>query len=198
VRTLRILAVVLLGISSSIVVAGQSSPDDQTAESIRRSLERLPYYGVFDLLQFTYERGTVALSGFAYAPGLESSAIATLKRVPRVDTVESKVMLLSASPSDDRIRWSAFYRIYADDSLARYAPGGGLTRFERPFGFARFPATQPLGHYAVHIVVNRGHIRLEGIVDSEADKTVAWLRAREVTGTFGVDNAIVVADRGTR
>ena len=31
-----------------------------------------------------------------------------------------------------------------------------------------------------------------GVLDSEADKTVAGLRAREVAGSFGVENELVV------
>jgi hypothetical protein len=33
---------------------------------------------------------------------------------------------------------------------------------------------------------------LLGVLDSEADKTVAGVRAREVPGSFGVENELVV------
>jgi osmotically-inducible protein OsmY len=52
---------------------------------------------------------------------------------------------------------------------------------------------QPFGNYPIHIIVNRGRTLLLGIVDSEFDKTLAGVRAREVPGTFGVDNELVVA-----
>jgi osmotically-inducible protein OsmY len=51
---------------------------------------------------------------------------------------------------------------------------------------------EPLGDYPLHIIVKRGTITLLGVVDSEADKTVAGLRAREVAGSFGVENELVV------
>jgi osmotically-inducible protein OsmY len=54
---------------------------------------------------------------------------------------------------------------------------------------------QPLGLYSIHIVVRNGHTTLYGLVDSEADKQMAEFRAREVFGTFGVENEIVVAKK---
>jgi osmotically-inducible protein OsmY len=51
---------------------------------------------------------------------------------------------------------------------------------------------QPTGTYPIHIVVQGGRVRLLGVVDNEADKTVAGLAARGVSGTFGLDNDLVV------
>jgi osmotically-inducible protein OsmY len=64
-------------------------------------------------------------------------------------------------------------------------------RFSRD-RFSRFPGTEPLGDYPLHIIVKRGVITLLGVVDSEADKTVAGFRARDVTGSLGVENELVV------
>lgn len=44
--------------------------------------------------------------------------------------------------------------------------------------FARFPGTQPFGTYPIHIIVNNGRKTLLGVVDNEADKTVAGMRVR--------------------
>jgi osmotically-inducible protein OsmY len=44
----------------------------------------------------------------------------------------------------------------------------------------------------IHIVVNNGKVTLEGVVDSESDKNVAGIRAKEVPGTFGVQNNLRV------
>ena len=57
---------------------------------------------------------------------------------------------------------------------------------------SRFAGLESLGDYPLHIIVKRGTITLLGVVDSEADKTVAGLRAREVAGSFGVENELVV------
>lgn len=195
----RVLATLVIGLSVTLAMGASPATDEQTIDDIRDALTRLPYYGVFDLLAFQYEKGTVKLSGFAYALGLKRDAVTRVKKVPRVDQVIDAVEQLPSSQSDDRIRWATFYKIYSDDFLSRYAPGGGsLLRFDRRFLMDRYPGMQPFGTYPIHIIVKRGRTLLAGMVDNESDKTVAGFRAREVFGTFRVDNEIVVAERGTR
>jgi hyperosmotically inducible periplasmic protein len=58
--------------------------------------------------------------------------------------------------------------------------------------FWRFPGMEPVGDYPLHIIVDHGKITLLGVVDTEGDKTVAGMRAREVPGSFGVENELVV------
>jgi hypothetical protein len=161
---------------------------------------QLPYYGVFDFLAFSYDKGTVTLMGYAYHGTLKHDATRAAKRASGVDEVIDKVEELPVSQNDDEIRWKTYYKIYRDSFLSRYAPGGGVLWGHRhPFGdgfhamsFRRFPGMEPLGDYPLHIIVKRGTITLLGVVDSEADKTVAGLRAREVEGSFGVENELVV------
>jgi hyperosmotically inducible periplasmic protein len=190
------LALVFAAASSN---AQQSSEDERTIESIRDAVLRLPYYGVFDFLAFQFDKGTVTLSGFVYQPSLKREVVSAVKRVPRVDDVVDKIEELPVSQNDDRIRWRTFDRIYSDSSLSRYAPGGGLSRFDRRFNMPRFPGMQPFGTYPIHVIVRGGRTLLLGVVDSEFDKTLAGVRAREVPGTFGVENELVVASgKGTR
>lgn len=173
--------------------ARQSQADRRTLDEIRRALLRLPYYGVFDFLAFQYEKGTVTLSGFVYQPSLKRQVLAAVRRVPRVDDVVDTIEELPVSQNDDEIRWRTFDRIYSDPVLSRYAPGGGVSPLDRSFGMARFPGMQPFGTYPIHIVVKGGRTLLIGEVDSDFDRTLAGVRAREVPGTFGVENELVVA-----
>jgi hypothetical protein len=113
--------------------AAQRSTDDRTIEDIRNAVLRLPYYGVFDFLAFHHESGTVTLSGFVYQPSLKREVLGAVRRVSRVDEVVDKIAELPVSPNDDRIRWQTFYQICDDTSLSRYAPGGGLSPFDRRF-----------------------------------------------------------------
>ena len=59
----------LIGASLTGVVlmtAGTSAEtvtSQETARSLRHTLERLPYYGVFDYMSFQVERGVVTLNG---------------------------------------------------------------------------------------------------------------------------------------
>jgi osmotically-inducible protein OsmY len=186
-----LLHVAALMMAAPLVLGAQA--DDRRVDEIRDALLRLPYYGVFDALSFSYEKGTVTLSGYAYHGALKADAERTVKRVGGVDEVVNEIAILPASSNDDDLRWRTFYAIYTNDFLARYAPGGGglwghrdSIRRDRYFGM------QPVGNYPIHIVVEGGRIRLLGMVDTEADKTVAGLTARGVPGSFGVDNQLGV------
>ena len=77
------------------------------------------------------------------------------------------IQVLPASPTDDQIRREEFRAIYGDPTLSKYAWG----------------AVPP-----IHIIVNNGHVTLEGVVDNETDKNVAGIRAKGVPGVFSVTN----------
>ena len=47
-------------------VAAAHSADNPQVEAVRSALLRLPYYGVFDFLAFSYDQGVVTLSGYAF------------------------------------------------------------------------------------------------------------------------------------
>jgi len=164
----------------------------ETRLRIERALERLPYYGVFDLLAFRVDRGVVTLSGFAYSATTKSEAARVVKQVAGVDEVANRVELLPTSQLDESIRWATFYQIYTDDFLSRYAPGGAMRARYEAANFARFPGMQPFGTYPIHIIVKNRRTTLVGVVDNESDKTLAGVRARDIANTAGVENELVV------
>jgi hyperosmotically inducible protein len=198
-KTIIALALASLVVTVGVRVVAQTPADHATIDDIRGKLLRLPYYGVFDFLAFSYEKGTVTLSGFAYQPTLRADAERAVKEAARVDQVVNKIEVLPLSPMDDTLRWKIYYAIYSDPFLSRYAPGGGMLWGHRhvvpmgPFGSAvHFPGVEPVGNYPIEIIVKNGHVTLMGVVDSESDKTMAGMKARGVPGSFGVENELTV------
>jgi hyperosmotically inducible protein len=191
---LRLAGLAMLAMISGAVIGGaQTVTPEETVRSVRRMLERLPYYGVFDYLVFRVDRGTVYLAGYSYQENLKADAERATKRAQGVDEVANKIEVLPASPNDDRIRWETFYRIYTDDFLSRYAPGGEFGILQELRDERHFPGMQPVGSYPIHIVVKNGRTMLLGVVDSTIDRQLAGLRAREVIGVFEVENSLSVA-----
>jgi hypothetical protein len=184
-----ILAVALIASASPLA---QSLPRRQTTLSIQQELEGLSTYGVFDFLAFGVDRGKVTLTGYSYSGSLKSHAASAIKRISGVDEIANNIQQLPASTFDDQIRWATFYRIYGDDSLSRYAPGGFSAVYDAVYLSRRFPGLQPYGVYPIHIIVKNGRTTLYGTVDTEMDKILAELRAREVGSVFSVDNQLVV------
>jgi hyperosmotically inducible protein len=94
-----------------------------------------------------------------------------VKKIEGVEKVDNHIEVLPASPNDDRLRLQLFRAIYHYGPLQRY----GL------------PPIKP-----IRIIVNRGHVILEGVVDSTMDKNLANIRANEVPGVFSVTNNLAV------
>src|SRR3954471_21898262 len=180
-------------IGNAASATAQSVTPEETVRSVRKMLERLPYYGVFDFIVFRVDRGAVYLAGYSFEGRLKMDAETATKRASGVDEVANKIEVLPASPNDDRIRWETFYRIYTDGFLSRYAPGGEFGVLQDLCDERLFPGMQPVGAYAIHVIRKDGRTMLLGIVESAADRQIAGVRAHELTGVFDVENSLTVA-----
>jgi hyperosmotically inducible periplasmic protein len=190
---MRFAAMVLtVALFASAAPGAQNRASQQTTFEVEQELLRLSNYGVFDFITFDVDRGTVTLDGYSYSGSLKSQATRAVKRVPGVDTVDNKIEQLPASPGDDRIRWATFRKIYGDGFLSRYAPEGEMGVRDELLRSRQFPGMQPFGEYPIHIIVKGGRTTLVGSVGSKSDKVMAEMRAREVSGVFSIENALVV------
>jgi hyperosmotically inducible protein len=152
--------------------AQPSSPAEaRIQKEVRHELLMLPWFGVFDNIEFQVNGDTVTLYGQVTRPTLKSDAENAVKHIEGVQHVINKIEVLPPSPMDDRLRLQLYRAIYGDPSLEKYALG-----VQKP----------------IRIIVKSGHVTLEGVVDSEADKNLAGLRANSVPGIFSVTNNLRV------
>lgn len=153
-------------------VAGPAS-ESALIKEVRHSLLMLPYYGVFDDLGFNVNGSTVTLTGQVNDPVLKSDAANAVKNIKDVTNVINNIQVLPLSPADNAIRIAAYRAIYNDPTISvRYA----------------YRATPP-----IHIIVKNGHVRLEGVVASQADKDLIGVRVNSVPGAFSVENDLQVS-----
>jgi len=141
------------------------------AREVHHELVMLPYYGVFDNFTYRVDGRTVTLMGQVTRPTLKSDAERVVKGIEGVDQVVNHIEVLPLSPNDDRIRLNAYWAIYGDTTLNRYA----------------LQAVPP-----IHIIVKNGNVTLEGVVAGQSDKNVAGIRANGVHGVFAVTNNLRV------
>ncbi len=145
---------------------------EKLAKEVRHQLVMLPWYSVFDNLAYKVEGDKVILYGQVTRPTLKSDAEASVKSIEGVSSVVNNIEVLPLSPMDDQIRRTVYRAIYGDPGLSRYS-------------VQAVPS--------VHIIVKSGHVTLEGVVDREADKNLAYIRASAVPNVFSVTNNLVVA-----
>lgn len=170
-RVLSIFAVWLLLAPLWVTAAPADRDLTPTEVRVQKALKRLPYYGVFDNIEFQVDRDVVTLSGKVLRASLRSEAAAAVLRLEEISRVDNRIEILPLSNNDDRIRLAALREIYANPMLSRY--GAGVIP-------------------DIRIIVEHGTIMLEGVVDSEAHRRVAEIEARSVPGAFGVENHLRV------
>jgi len=146
------------------------------ADEIRHQLLMLPYYGVFDNLEFkVQDDGTVVLSGQAMRPTLKSDAENVVRRLPGVGEVVNRIEVLPFSKFDDQIRIAVYRALFSSTQLDRYALGA-------------IPS--------IHIIVKNGNVTLVGVVATQTDKNVAGIIASGVPGTFSITNNLTAERKG--
>lgn len=182
-----------------------ASSEPQLARAVRESLERLPYYGVFDILNYRVsDEGVVELGGFAFRDSLKKEAEDAVLRVAGVKEVQNRIEDLEWGVTDDEIRAKVYLTIYRDAFLSRYGTatdmalsngvGFGPRSPFGPLGIGNpyFPGFNPAGDYGIHILVSNGEVILMGTVDSDGDKNLAGIKARGVFPVKKVFNELSV------
>ncbi len=193
----------LLSQSTKSAASDQTSSDSanqvqRIAAAVYKEIVTLPQYGVFDHLHFAIKgTNTVILRGEASRPILKSSAENVTKRIEGVKEVINEIEVLPVSPNDDRIRALTYRAIYRNAWLSRYTSNRGagsryISSVRATMGITNDP---PIGWHAIHIIVKNGNIRLVGVVDTSGDLAMAEMQARQVPGSFTIDNDLLVATK---
>jgi hyperosmotically inducible protein len=113
----------------------------------------------------------VTLLGDVSRPTLKSDAERAVKEIEGVGRVDNQIKVLPASPNDDRIRRATYRKIYGNTVLSQY----------------QLRAVPP-----IHIVVENGNVKLEGVVARQIEKQIAGMQANSVSGVFSVENNLRV------
>lgn len=165
-------AVSLAAQDQSTLQSGAGAKSTQRiVKEVRHELLMLPYYDVFDDIKFKVDGYNVTLLGYVTNPVLKSDAGKAVKSIEGVEQVDNQIEVLPPSPMDDQLRRRLYRAIYGFPSLQKYD----------------MPVIKP-----IRIIVKGGKAILEGVVDTEADKNTAGIRANSVPGLFSVTNNLQV------
>jgi osmotically-inducible protein OsmY len=164
----------LEGVRNHIEVS-TTVPDDVLMEKLANKLryDRIWMGQMFNNLKLSVLNGVVTISGEVIDYPSHDSALAIVETEPGVKDVIDEIKVLPVSTFDDELRIRVARAIYSHPALQRYA----------------IDPQSP-----IRIVVNNGHVKLEGVVDSAMDKQIAGMQASAVPGVFSVENDLMVAN----
>ena len=146
-------------------------PEIKLEKDIIQSISRAPHYGVFDSLSFKLDGNDVTLLGQALLPITKDEVGKRVAKLAGVGKVTNKIEVLPLSHTDDIIRMRVYRSLFGTADLYRYALGPNPS---------------------IHIIVNKGHVALEGVVSTVGDSRFAELGARKVSGVFSLANHLQV------
>ena len=162
------------GVRNLVEVGGPAVTDAQLTEDLSKELyyDRVGWYdSAFNYFTLAVKDGVVTIGGQTYNDVGKDSALAIVQRMPGVKDIINDVKVSPVSNFDDSLRLRALRAIYGYSALSKYA----------------IDPARP-----IRIIVDNGHISLFGTVDSEADKTIAGIRANQLFGAFSVQNNLEV------
>ena len=154
-------------------------PDDVLLQKLAQKLsyDRIGYGIMFNNLKLGVQNGVVTIAGDVRDYPARDSALAIVATEPGVKDVIDQINVLPTSPFDDELRLKVARSIYTHPALQKYA----------------IDPQAP-----IRIVVNNGHVELDGVVDSAMDKQIAGTQASSVPGVFSVQNNLIIANDKTR
>ncbi len=160
------------GVRNQVQVEG-NVPDAELQNKLADKLryDRIGFGIMFNNLGLKVQDGVVTVSGDVHDYPSRDSAIAIVGTTPGVKDVIDEINVLPTSGFDDDLRIRIARAIYSDPTLHKYA----------------IDPQKP-----IRIIVENGHVTLEGVVNSQLDKQLAGVRANSVPSVFSVTNNLMV------
>jgi osmotically-inducible protein OsmY len=147
--------------------------EERLYREVRHELVMLPNLSLWDNLAYKVDGYKVTLLGQVRNASIKSEAENAVKHIEGVEQVDNQIQVLPPSPQDDRIRVAVARSIFDTPGLFPYA----------------MQSVPP-----IHIIVQGGNVTLEGVVNSEGDRNLAEIKAKQVPGVFSVTNHLQVAN----
>jgi hyperosmotically inducible protein len=166
IRLLRnlALAVFSVGLAAAKAPVDVNYTDPELASKVTHEIRMYSRYSIWDNIDVRVTHGNVELTGQVSQPYKKSDLQRIVDGIPGVNSVTNDLAVLPLSRMDDQLRLQVARAIYRDSVLSRYA----------------LQAVPP-----IHIIVDNGHVTLEGVVNTEMEKNVAGIRASGAGLSFG-------------
>ena len=148
----------VLGLSSGARAADRE--DLQIFRDISTQVLRYSYFTIFDSVHAEVDNGIVTLTGKVTMPYKRTDIEKRVANVGGVREIQNRIEVLPVSQMDDELRFQISRAIYGNSAFWNYAA---------------------MVNPPIHVIVERGRVTLEGVVNSNVDRMLA----RSLAGSFG-------------
>jgi len=169
------LIVSLLSLNTAFAAtSAQATAAEQTAErkdlqvfnDIADQVNRYTQLTIFDSISASVNDGHVVLSGWVTMPFKRDDLEKRVRKVEGVNNIDNKIGVLPVSQFDNELRFRIARAIYSHSLFWNYAA---------------------MANPPIRVVVNRGRVTLEGVVQSNVERMLARSLASGF-GAFDVKN----------
>ena len=158
---LATLFVLLLSIDSAFAAEQTAERKDlQVFNDIADHVNRYTQLTIFDSISAQVDNGKVELTGWVTMPFKRDDLEKRVRKVDGVVAVDNRIGVLPVSQFDDELRFRIARAIYSHSSFWNYAA---------------------MANPPIRVVVNRGRVTLEGVVQSNVERMLA----RSLASGFG-------------
>ena len=142
----------LLMLSATSAGAAQDSRDLGIALEISHQIDRYPQFTIFDFVTGRVDNGVVTLTGKVTMPFKKNDIGMRVGKISGVREVLNRIEVLPVSIYDDELRQRIARAIYGNSAFWQYGA---------------------MANPPIHIIVERGHVTLTGVVNSNVDRMLA-------------------------
>ena len=168
-RIQRLFTAALITLTLAGVARAQAIPerkDFQLFQDVAKQVRQYVNFTVFDNVSADVDNGVVTHTGQVTMPYKVDDLTRRVSRVDGVRKVDNQIQVLPVSRFDDELRLRIARAIYANPNFWHYAS---------------------MANPPIHIVVDRGRVRLEGTVNSNVERMLAQSLSIGF-GAFSVEN----------
>ena len=162
----RVVAVALVVLSIGAPALAADREDLQIFRDVSRQVLRYPNFTIFDSVNANIDDGIVTLTGKVTMPYKRSDIEQRVAKISGVREVQNRIDVLPVSQFDDDLRLGIARAIYGNSNFWNYAS---------------------MVNPPIHVIVEHGHVTLEGVVGSNVDRALARSLASGFTA-FSITN----------
>ncbi|HEY3092659.1 MAG TPA: BON domain-containing protein [Vicinamibacterales bacterium] len=162
----RFVAAITVVLALSAPAWAADRKDLQVVRDVQKQVLTYPQFSIFDTVHMQIDEGVVTLLGKVTMPYKKNDLEKRVAKIDGVHQVINKITVLPVSGFDDELRFRIARAIYGNSNFWNYGS---------------------MANPPIHVIVENGHVTLDGVVNSNTDRMLARSLASSF-GAFSVTN----------